>query len=168
MTVGQLLQGFASRFLVTHHLINAHFRKRKFLIGSFSLLNTFQNRKHLAVIILLIVQLSQDAEHIRALMIVFIQTLVGSNGLVESARSDVILRHPLLVMTVFRLQGSRLFELFQRQRIFLLLGQQASLNIISFGSLWMEGQALVQQTVRQLQLAGIQLTNSLKKEIVVL
>ena len=121
MLLRERLQFVVSRLRVVHHLVDAHLGQGKLLALAFLRLQPAHGVEHHAVVFLLLVELRQDAEGIGVAVVLGVECLVGTDGLVVLSHTYIILGKALSIGQVVGIQGDGLVHALQRQGILLQL-----------------------------------------------
>ena len=166
MFVGKRLQRLPGSFLVAHQLIDAHLGQGNLLGTALYLFDAVDGGKHLPVLVVLLVESQQDAQHVGAVAIVVGQPLIDGRRTVELLHANVVLRQPFLVGLVLRTQFGGLLQAFHSHRVVVQLALVHGQIVPHLGSIGIDLRRTGEQLVRSVVVPRILLANGLQEDIV--
>ena len=167
VVVRQRFQRVPCSLLVTHHLVDAHLRQCDFLALSLDVLDAIDGAKHTTIVLVLLVELQQNLQHVGALALVAGQLLIDGLRLRIVPHAKEILSQPLLIDVVVGIQRCRLLQAQPRQRVFSQLTLIHRQVVPAFSGQWVDIETVAEQVVGGIVVACILLPHGLQEEIVV-
>ena len=165
IAVTESFQCFVFLIFLSLHGIDAHLGKRQSLTVPFQCLHQVQGSQHLVIVLLLVIELQQDIQHIETVFVVGIQSFVGVHRLIELSGVDMCNGQSFQIRVVAWVQVSRLLHARQRHRVVIQLRIIGCLCVVNLCRLRIDGLAVLQQVEGCCELPLILQVLSLKEEV---
>ena len=167
MLVRQRLKLTPCSFLVAHHLVDAHLRQRDLLASALYVLDTVDGAQHAAIVLVLLIQLQENLQHIGATTLVAGQLFVDVLRLSIVAHTEEVLPESLLIEVVVGVQLRCPFQTDSCQRVFFEFTLVHRHIVPGFSRLRVDAEAVAEQVEGSIVVPGILLPHGLQKEVLV-
>ena len=172
MRVGQCLQGVVGALGIAFHLIGVHAHQRELVALAVHLLKASDGIQHLVVFLLPAIQSHQYGDHVVAVAMRLVESLVCVDGLVEISHAEAHLCQALLIGVVVRREPRGGLQVAKREVDTVLVGEIIGTHVMGHRRAWVYAQARVDEHHRGVGVAFLSLAQgreeTLSKEAVLL